>query len=209
MARDNIIESSLDLIVKINPKDYGGHDPLKKPITIRFLGEPGIDEGGVRKEYFRLCVEELMNPQYAMFKYQDDVRLYWINGTTFEPNLKYELIGTLMGIAIYNNTFINLQFPSACYKILLDQELDLEDLRLWQPETANSLQFMLDYDETEHGMPLEDMVERTFTVTVENWGAHEEVELIPNGANIKVTKKNVKRFIKLFIDWTFIKQCES
>ena len=121
----------MDLIVKQNPKDYGGHDPLKKPISIQFVGEPAIDEGGVRKEYFQAVLKELMNPEFSMFTYNDDVRLYWINGRTFEANIKYELIGTLMGIAIYNNTFINLQFPSACYKILLDQEaeIDLDDLR--------------------------------------------------------------------------------
>ena len=110
----------MDLIVKANAKDFGGYDPLKKPINIQFLGEPAIDEGGVRKEYFQSVLKELMNPEFSMFKYHDDVRLYWINGKTFEANIKYELIGTLMGIAIYNNTFINLQFPSACYKILLD-----------------------------------------------------------------------------------------
>ena len=68
---------------------------------------------------------------------------------------------------------------------------------------------MLDYDEKEHGMPLEQMVERTFTVTVENFGAHEEVELIPEGSKILVTSKNVRRFVKLFIEWTFMKQCKS
>ena len=56
VPRDNIIEASMDLIVKIDSikikKDFGGHDPLKKPISIQFAGEPAIDEGGVRKEYF-------------------------------------------------------------------------------------------------------------------------------------------------------------
>ena len=64
---------------------------------------------------------------------------------------------------------------------------------------------MLDYDEEVQGMPLEEMVQRTFTVTVDNFGAHDEIELIPNGANTLVTKKNVRRFVKLFIEWTFIK----
>ena len=68
---------------------------------------------------------------------------------------------------------------------------------------------MLDYDEEVQGMPLEEMVQRTFTVTVDNFGAHDEIELIPNGANTLVTKKNVRRFVKLFIEWTFIKQCQS
>ena len=171
VSRENIIEESLDLLVMQNAKDYGGHDPLKKPISIQFKGEPAIDEGGVRKEYFQAVLVELMNPAFSMFSYNEDVRLYWINGRTFEANIKYELIGTLMGIAIYNNTFINLQFPQACYKILLGQTLDLDDLRQWQPETANSFQFMLDYDEEKEGVPLEDVVCRNFTVTVENFGA--------------------------------------
>jgi len=64
---------------------------------------------------------------------------------------------------------------------------------------------MLDYDEEMQGMPLEEMVQRTFTVTVDNFGAHDEIELIPNGANTLVTSKNVRRFVKLFIEWTFIK----
>lgn len=68
---------------------------------------------------------------------------------------------------------------------------------------------MIDYDEAHHGMPLEQMVERTFTVTVENWGAHEEVELIPGGADILVTKKNVRRFVKRYIEYTFLEQCEK
>jgi len=46
---------------------------------------------------------------------------------------------------------------------------------------------MLDYDEEMQGMPLEEMVQRTFTVTVDNFGAHDEIELIPNGANTLVT----------------------
>ena len=56
VPRENIIEASMDLIVKTNAKDFGGHDPLKKPISIQFQGEPAIDEGGVRKEYFQSVI---------------------------------------------------------------------------------------------------------------------------------------------------------
>jgi ubiquitin-protein ligase E3 A len=58
----------------------GGHDPLKMPISIRFEGEPGIDQGGVRKEYFSLVIKELLSPNYGMFKYNEDVQLYYFNG---------------------------------------------------------------------------------------------------------------------------------
>ena len=29
---------------------------LKKPLKVSFIGEPGVDEGGVRKEFFQLLV---------------------------------------------------------------------------------------------------------------------------------------------------------
>ena len=41
-----------------------------------------------------------------------------------------------MGIAVYNNTFIDLPFPMACFKVLIDEEPSLDDLRQWEPETA-------------------------------------------------------------------------
>jgi hypothetical protein len=44
-----------------------------------------------------------------------------------------------MGLAFYNNMFVDMPVVPACYKILLDKEPDLHDLAKWQPETAKSL----------------------------------------------------------------------
>lgn len=104
-----------------------------------------------------------------MFQYNEDVQLYYFNGKTLEPNINFELIGLLMGIAVYNNTFINLPFPYACYKVLLDEEPTMDDLRQWEPETAKSLELMLNWDEAKNGV-LEEVMCRTFTVDVESYG---------------------------------------
>ena len=50
ITRETILDESLQKIVHLKPMDC--KDPLKLPISIRFANEPGIDEGGVRKEYF-------------------------------------------------------------------------------------------------------------------------------------------------------------
>lgn len=71
ISRENILDDSLQKIVKVMTVD--GYDPLKLPISIRFAGEPGIDEGGVRKEYFSLVIKELLSPQYGMFRFNEDV----------------------------------------------------------------------------------------------------------------------------------------
>ena len=74
-----------------------------------------------------------------MFRFNPDNKLYWFEGKTFESNLSFELTGMLMGITFYNNFFVDMPIVPACYKILLNQELDLKDLEQWQPETANSM----------------------------------------------------------------------
>lgn len=65
-------------------------------------------------------MKELFKPDYGMFKYNEDVQLYWFNGASFEPMINFELVGMLMGIAFYNNKFIDMPIAPACYKVLLD-----------------------------------------------------------------------------------------
>ena len=40
---------------------------------------------------------------------------------SFEENVMYTLIGLVCGLAIYNSTIVDLQFPLALYKKLLNK----------------------------------------------------------------------------------------
>lgn len=46
--RNSIVENTLDFIYNPDLKK----DAFKKPLRVEFKGEPGVDEGGVRKEFF-------------------------------------------------------------------------------------------------------------------------------------------------------------
>ena len=46
----------------------------------------------------------------------------------------YALIGILCGLAIYNGTIIDLPFPLALYKKLLNKPVNLDDLRELDPQ---------------------------------------------------------------------------
>ena len=129
VRRENILEDTLNKIV--NPGIN-----FKKPLRIQFVGEPGIDEGGVRKEFFQLLIRTLFDPNFAMFNYNEKQRLYWFNGHSMEPNVNFELIGILMGLAIYNNIILDLPLPMIAYKQLLFQEPTFDDLIEWSPEVA-------------------------------------------------------------------------
>ena len=47
-------------------EDQSSHD-LKKQLRVQFIGEEGIDEGGVQKEFFQLCIKELFDPMYGTY----------------------------------------------------------------------------------------------------------------------------------------------
>jgi uncharacterized protein YlbG (UPF0298 family) len=141
-----------------------------------------------------------------MFSYNEKERIYWFNGLTHEPPINFELIGILMGLAIYNNIILDVTFPQAIYKLLLFEEPNFDDLREWQPEIASSLEFILNYnDET----PLEDALGVNFTVEVENFGVKTDVELKPNGHMIYVNEQNREEYVHLYVQYMFVKQCED
>jgi hypothetical protein len=60
---------------------------LKKPLKVSFDQEDGIDEGGVRKEFFQLITSQLLAPEYALFVQSNDGgRTLWLNkGNEWSP----------------------------------------------------------------------------------------------------------------------------
>lgn len=139
-----------------------------------------------------------------MFSYNPENRLYWVNGKTFEGPLKFELVGTLVGLAASNQVIIDIPIMSACYKLLLGAKPNFDDLEIWQPSIAQSFKFILDYDKEE---PLEDVLARTFTYDSEIFGETITEELKPGGKEIYVTKENRQEFVYLYIEYLFEKQC--
>jgi hypothetical protein len=97
IRRDNILEDSLNALVR----NTGAND-MRKPMRVEFVNEPAIDEGGVIKEYFQLLLKEIFRAEYAMFIFNEDRRVYWFNGFSFESPINFELIGTLLGLASSN-----------------------------------------------------------------------------------------------------------
>jgi len=66
-----------------------------------FEGEEGIDEGGPAKEFMQIVIRELLDPQFAMFKMNEESRLLYFNPHTFELGLEFELIGIYTYIHVH------------------------------------------------------------------------------------------------------------
>jgi E3 ubiquitin-protein ligase HECTD2 len=213
VRRDCIIEDSLTQI-SCNEMD------VKKGLRIEFVGEDGVDAGGLRKEWFLLLCREVFDPLYGMplllanlltagmFTWDEDSKYCWFNPNSFETSDQFFLVGVVLGLAIYNSTILDIHLPLACYKKLLGAHCGLEDLKTFRPTVANSLEKLLAYD----GDDFEDVFGLDFVTQKVGYGQTETVDLVPGGSRKPVTKANrheyVRRYTEYLLDSSVSKQFE-
>lgn len=193
VRRSHIVEDTLQRVVNTHPKWQ-----LKKPLRVKFVGEAGVDEGGVRKEFFQVMVRQLFNPDFGMFKEEQESHTLWFNHDSDASPVQWELLGTLLGLALYNGVLLDVQFPTLLYRLLRGEPPTLRDLNELRPSVAVSLQGVLDYEEDN----MEDVLCLDFTAPYESWGAPKSAELIPGGKDIMVTQQNKQEYVNRYVRFT-------
>ncbi|OXB60521.1 hypothetical protein ASZ78_002152 [Callipepla squamata] len=156
---------------------------LKKKLKVTFVGEAGLDMGGLTKEWFLLLIRQIFHPDYGE---------------------------SLMGLAVYNSITLDIRFPPCCYKKLLSPpivpcdhntlvgicDVALDDLFQIMPELAHGLNELLSYE----GNVEEDFYS-TFQVFQEEFGVIKSYNLKSNGDKIPVTNQNRKEYVQLYVDF--------
>lgn len=139
VRRDCLVEDSLKSVSEVI--GAGGED-IKKALRIAFLGEEGVDAGGLKKEWFLLLVREVFNPNHGMlrniinlrccshhqmtnlckigmFVYDEDSQYCYFDPNSFETSDQYFLVGVVFGLAIYNSIILDVAFPPFAFRKLL------------------------------------------------------------------------------------------
>ena len=177
---------------------------LKKPLLVKFEGEEGEDAGGIRKEFFMLILKEILDPKYGMFESYEESRLMWFSDYKgLVEDQMYFLVGIVLGLAIYNDTIIDISFPKALYKKLLGESVDMSDLKELDPTLYKNFQELLNYDEEENGGSVEDVFCLTFSIDKDNFGKVVTVNLVENGSEKNVTKSNRAEYVNAYIEYLF------
>lgn len=179
-----------DTIDQIHAASRAG--ALKRPLKVQFIGEAGVDEGGVAKEFFQLLLRSLFDPDYGMFIYDEDTRLWWFRSSALDLSEEFYLFGVILGIAIFNNHVLNLQFPSVVYKKLLKHEINFSDLHSVFPCIHASLVQL-------SSMPSVEDLELYFVAESDTGlGGRTSTELVVNGHETRVTSQNCERYVSLY-----------
>ena len=188
--RDKLIESSIEELSKVN---------LYREIKVKFKGEEEGDAGGIMREWLTSLFKEFQKPENKLFTKADttDFSLKVYNDGNFNKNkLKiFDFIGKIFVLALLDELTINSCFNIYIYKIILDEPVDIEDLVFIDTEIYHSikkLQKLEDFSNLELYFAENEKDEN---------GNIKNVNLILDGANIPVTKDNVKYYFQKKIEY--------
>lgn len=197
--RSDLIQDTLQQLSRYEAAEY------RKPLKVQFVGEQGIDEGGVRKEFFQLLIKELFDVNYGMFTVDDETRVYQFNPLSLESSIEFELIGIVLGLALYNSIILDIRFPLFIYKKLLNHPTGFADLTAAHPALAKGLKALLD-DQSDQ---VEDVYSRQFTVDIERYGEREVLELKPGGRDIALTSANRAEYVQLYTEYVLTRSIDK
>ena len=101
VRREHLVADTLDCLAEETVSN------LLKPLRVIFEGEPAIDEGGVRKEFFLLLLEQLFRPEYGMWVYSAQTRCHWFpRGGGVGGAAEYFLVGLVIGLALHGGLYV-------------------------------------------------------------------------------------------------------
>jgi len=188
--RDKLIESSIEELSKVN---------LYREIKVKFKGEEEGDAGGIMREWLTSLFKEFQKPENKLFVKADtaDFSLKINNDKNFDKKkLKiFDFIGKIFVLALLNDLTINSCFNIYIYKIILDEPVEITDLVFIDTSIYHSIEKL---------QKLEDFsnLELYFAENEkEENGNVKSINLILDGANIPVTKENVKYYFQKKIEY--------
>ncbi|KAH0538890.1 hypothetical protein FGG08_004546 [Glutinoglossum americanum] len=178
VRRDNLLVDALNQLWRRERRE------LMRPLKVRMgmdEGEEGVDHGGVQQEFIRMAMSEAFSPEYGLFTTDPQTRISWFQPASLEPLYKYELIGLLFSLAIYNGLTLPVSFPQALYRKLLGLPVaDIEHIRDGWPDLARGLTKLLTWMDGDVG----DVFLRTYEFSVEGWGTALTVDMKTRKGNL-------------------------
>ncbi|KAK5097308.1 hypothetical protein LTR70_003684 [Exophiala xenobiotica] len=171
IRREHILEDAVGQIWRRERQE------LMRPLRVRLGeddGEEGLDHGGVQQEFFRLVFSEALDARYGMFTTDDTTRMTWFQPGSLEPLYKYEALGILMSLAVFNGVTIPITMPLAFYRKILGLKVKkIEHIQDGWPEIANSFEQLLDWNDGDVG----DVIGRTYEFTYEVYGSRVSIDM--------------------------------
>lgn len=88
---------------------------------------------------------------------------------------------------------LELRLPRVVYKKLVGENVSLSDIQEFDPQLYTTLRNVAKEDA--------EAMDITFSVSFDNYGMEEVVDLIERGREVKVNNENKESFVQEYVDW--------
>ena len=166
-------------------------------MTINFVGESGIDAGGVFREGVAVMVADLFNEHFNLFLLCPNGRHEtYQNCDKYVPHPKhtsplalqmFEFVGKLMAMSLRAKLMLPFEVTSMVWKPICGEPLDIEDLRSIDAITVTLITAIRECEE--NGITSADLFDAEYGDKLRwtyNGSDGIERELVPGGANRRV-----------------------
>lgn len=201
VRRHALLEDSVSAIMAL------GRDDMRKRWRIEFAGEPGIEAGGLTREWFQLVTEKLFDPDLGLWiSSVNNQMAMQINPASHilcpDDYLKlFRVLGRVMGRALFDRQLIKGHMVRQLYKHLLGWPITFDDLEAQDEEYYTALKKFT---------TLEDLsiMCLDFTVTEDMMGLRKDIELVPGGAMKEVTSENLPEYLEANLKYRMLNRCK-
>ncbi|KAF0745053.1 hypothetical protein Ae201684_000630 [Aphanomyces euteiches] len=190
--RANLLHNSCEQLL------WASQDQLHQSLRIKFLNEPGVDAGGLEREWFTLMTEEIFDERTGLFSACMD-NAFMIRPTSNEASedhlMYFQAIGRFLGRALFEGMLIDAHLTLPMYKHILGIPITFSDLEFVDVELYNNLKWLKQNKGVE-SLCLD------FSVNVAQYDKEPlTIDLCPNGRHIAVTDENKDEYIYLRFKW--------
>lgn len=203
VRRDFLLSDSMAAVMSLSAKD------LRKVWRFEFIGEAGIDAGGLAREWFELVTNECFDPAMGLWQpCATNQMCLQINPASEiscpDDHLYYfRFLGRIMGKAMFDRQIVGGHMVKYLYKHMLSWPIMFSDLKDLDEEIYNSLKGLKDMGADVEYCCID------FTTTEETLGVKSTIELVPGGADIDVTEENLPEYIEAVLKYRMLGRCEK
>lgn len=189
VRRQSLLHDSIDSVMSM------GREDLRKRWRFEFQGEPGIDAGGLAREWFELVSSEIFDPDRGLWLNSNQNQMCMTinpasNISCPDDHLVYfRFLGRVMGRALFDRQLIKGHMVRHYYKHLLGWPISFNDIEHEDYDYYNSLKKLSNMEDVS-------LMCLDFTATEETLGIRTEVELVEQGSMMEVTNDNMSEYLK-------------
>jgi E3 ubiquitin-protein ligase HUWE1 len=179
-------------------------DEMRDKLTIHFVGEEGIDAGGLLREFYSILARAMFNPHYALFTPT--------SSGTFQPNRSsniivdhlsyFSFVGRMIAKSLLDGILLDSHFTRSLYKHMLGKAVHYSDMEAVDPEYYKNLLWILENN-------ISDVLDLSFAAEAEEFGKMKIQDLKENGRNIPVTEENKQEYVQLITEHRMTKGIEE